>query len=356
MSDLYYETSGPGSAAAPSARESGHDTAGRQNEAAGPAPGRGHESPERTDNSREYEETQAGTEARIAAQDELPSPEQSYAATWGDDPGYYDEADLASEYDGDLAALLAAEDDLPAPQEEHARTWGDNPGYHDEADPSPQDGRDPATLTTGEQGPAAWLAPERPDAQDAGAEPPLPEATVGTDAQDAGNRDEDAVSTTGRQPDQPETDLADQPELPGPDADTPLSPEGERVKALEAELGEARQKIAELQAKNDEPAASADRIEQQPTSSESLLLPENQNPRDEVADANDSTAAHSRLRRAVSADTFGAAATLIDASDTIRLVAMHATPGEVVIGLTATALGLVSLGLAKVEQHRKGKK
>jgi hypothetical protein len=74
------------------------------------------------------------TEAQIASLDQLPTPQESVAATWGDDPDYYDEADSASEYDGDLSAIIAQQDELPTPQESHAATWGDDPDYYDEAD------------------------------------------------------------------------------------------------------------------------------------------------------------------------------------------------------------------------------
>jgi hypothetical protein len=82
----------------------------------------------------EYTETDAEVEARIADQDELPTPEESRQATWGDNPDYYDETEFSAEYDGDLDAFLAEEDELPTPQESRARTWGDNPDYYDETD------------------------------------------------------------------------------------------------------------------------------------------------------------------------------------------------------------------------------
>jgi hypothetical protein len=215
--------------------------------------------------------------------------------------------------------------------------------------------------------------------------PRVAESTPGHQADESGA--DLAATETGQAPEtRAATDRStdappgppDRPELSEADVGESLSPEAERFQALETENAQARQKIADLEAKNDEQAArieqllaSTDRRPGETTTPErgadepaispdqdakSLLLAENKNPRDEVADTNDSTAAHTRLRRAVSADTFGTAATLIDATDTIRLVAMHATPGEVMIGLAATALGLVSLGLAKAEQHRKEKK
>jgi hypothetical protein len=42
---------------------------------------------------------------------------ESRQATWGGNPEYYDEADLASEYDGDLSALTTADRDPYGGQE-----------------------------------------------------------------------------------------------------------------------------------------------------------------------------------------------------------------------------------------------
>jgi hypothetical protein len=139
MSDLGTETpESPGTAGS---------GGGWQHETADPEFGHRRESPAGTRDYAEYEQTQAGTEARIAVQDELPSPVQSRAGTWGDDPEYYDEIELAAAYDGDLSAFLAAEDDLPTPQESRTRTWGDNPEYHDET-----------SLASGDDGPGAQPA------------------------------------------------------------------------------------------------------------------------------------------------------------------------------------------------------
>jgi hypothetical protein len=121
VSDLDYETSQAGTAEA----EPAHDAGSRQQ----------YETAEPADHSYgEYTETDAEVQARIAGQDELPAPEESRQATWGDNPDYYDEAELGAEYDGDVDALLAGEDELPTPQESRQATWGDNPEYYDESD------------------------------------------------------------------------------------------------------------------------------------------------------------------------------------------------------------------------------
>jgi hypothetical protein len=89
---------------------------------------------------------------RIASQDELPTPEESRAATWGDNPQYYDETDLATEYDGDASTYHSWEDDLPTPEESRAATWGDNPQYYDETDLATEYDGDLDALTASEPG------------------------------------------------------------------------------------------------------------------------------------------------------------------------------------------------------------
>jgi hypothetical protein len=401
MSDLYYETSQPVGTAEPSGPESGHDSGtGRQHEAAEPSVAHGYESLAATDAYGAYQETQADTEARIAGQDELPSPAQSHEATWGDSPDYYDEAELAAEYDGDLSAFLAAEDELPTPGESRARTWGDDPDYYDEAEPAAEYDGDLTALTTDEDVPAAQHARPGPGADDTHPEPALPpQDTQGDYAQqaDTENRDQDAASLTDEHPASAETaqiaaeqgpapeadamaDVStdaqpgrpDHAELPEGDTAKPLSPEAEQLKALETENAQARQKIADLEERNDEQATRIERLlagtERHP---DGTSTPEHGADRPGTAPDQDASRAerkssgesadiedakHSRWRSAVSADSFGAAATLIDAADTVRLVAVHATPGDAMIGLGATILGLASLGLTKIEQHRKEKK
>jgi hypothetical protein len=154
MSDLYHETSETGSAEA-GTWDSGLDTStGQEHETAEPAPGYGYESPAETGGYGEYYETQADTEARIADQDdELPSPAESRAATWGDSPEYYDETELGAEYDGDISAFIAEEDELPTPQESRARTWGDNPDFYDETDLASEYDGDLSSFTADDDSP-----------------------------------------------------------------------------------------------------------------------------------------------------------------------------------------------------------
>jgi hypothetical protein len=181
-------------------------SAGWRHETAEPASGHRRESLAGTDDYGEHEETQGGTEARIAMQDELPSPAQSQAATWGDSPEYYDETELAGTYDGDLGAFLAAGDDLPTPQESRARTWGDNPEYYDETSLASGHDEDPGTPAAPDHGPAAPHAPARPEAQDTDAESA---GTAMAPADVAGTR----LKNIGRPPDAGD----DPPQLPGTD-------------------------------------------------------------------------------------------------------------------------------------------
>ena len=126
MSDLYHETSETGTAEPGTGWQPAYDAASYQHDdAAEPEPG-----------------------ARIADQDELPTPAESRATTWGDNPSYYDDTELGSEYDGDADAFIAQQDELPTPQESRARTWGDNPDYYDETDLASEYDGDLSALTT----------------------------------------------------------------------------------------------------------------------------------------------------------------------------------------------------------------
>jgi hypothetical protein len=204
----------------------------------------------------------------------------------------------------------------------------------------------------------------------------------------ADNRGHDSANTAGGPPDLTGTDLAsagpelepqaqsgvDRTEMPAGDVVKPLSPEAEQLKVLEVENAQARQKIADLETKNDELAARLDRIEQllasnadrrpgdasapergadEPgTSQRQDASRTERRSTDRETDIN--AAEPSRWRRVVSAENFGAAGTLLSAADTITQFAMHATP-EGVVGLATTVLGLAALGLGKAEKNRKGK-
>jgi hypothetical protein len=90
-----------------------------------------------------------GDTAAVAAEDQLPTRQDSRNSAWGDSPEY-DEAGLGAEYDEDLDALTA-ENQLPARQDSRAATWGDDPGYYDEADLSAEYDGDLDALTAEDQ-------------------------------------------------------------------------------------------------------------------------------------------------------------------------------------------------------------
>ena len=52
----------------------------------------------------------------------------------GDNPDDYEGTEPGAERVSDGDAFLSWEDELPTPQESRARTWGDNPEYYDETD------------------------------------------------------------------------------------------------------------------------------------------------------------------------------------------------------------------------------
>jgi hypothetical protein len=190
VSDLYHDTETGTTGSGIDGTGSGHDTLTYpHHDAAGPGPGRGYESPTEADRYGGYRETEAETQARIAGQDELPTPQQSRETTWGDNPDYYD-ADLAYEYDGDASAFIAGQDELPTPQQSREATWGDNPDYYDADLASEYDGDATALTPTGhnpddgqEAAPGTWDHPAgdqhaqaRTGTEDTAAEPVAPQA------------------------------------------------------------------------------------------------------------------------------------------------------------------------------------
>jgi len=315
-----------------------------------------------------YQETDAEVQARIASQDELPTPEESRAATWGDNPQYYDDADLAAEYDGDAGAFQSWEDDLPTPEESRAATWGNNPQYYDEAELATEYDGDLSALTAGSAGNEAGqegtgkAAPGSGLASDAGAI-----ADVRTDT---------------------EPGLADDAERPQEDSGEPSSAEARQISALEAERDQARQENADLKAENaDLKAENADvkaqnatqaaLIDRQTALIQQLLAhtgryqdgetstpdhgedgPDGSREQDALLGERISTdqradtkrEEQTRWRRAASAENVGAVSTVLGAAD----IAMHGMPG-VAVALGATAIGVASWGQAKIEKHRKGK-
>jgi hypothetical protein len=69
----------------------------------------------------------ASAEARIAEEERLPSRQEAWRQTWEDTPEYYDDAELATLYDGDESSLAAEGQGLPTRQEAREQTWEDSP-------------------------------------------------------------------------------------------------------------------------------------------------------------------------------------------------------------------------------------
>jgi hypothetical protein len=392
VSDTHQETSRVGTTEPDVGREPADDVGSQPQYETGEPAGQSY---------REHTETDAEVQARIAGQDELPALAESRQVTWGDNPEYYDETEPGAEYDGDVDAFLARQDQLPTPQESRARTWGDNPDYYDETDLASEYDGDHGAVTTEEDSPAARRVPASPETKDADAESAIaPEDTTGSpQGTDAGHRDQNAASSAGDQSAPARTDLAvtelgraqdgqatadtgtgaasrpDRAELPRGDDRNVLSPETDRLKALETEHDAARQKIADLEAElkavKDEQVARLDRIEQLLASTDRPQL-EGANPPEHRTGQPDATrnqdasiderrkseeqrdtadAKPARWRRIVSSENAGIASALIGATGTVSDFVMHATPAGAV-GLGATAFGLVSLGLAKIEKNR----
>jgi hypothetical protein len=146
VSELDYETetSERETAEADASQEPLGDTGSREEYETGEPAHRGY---------REYTETDAEVEARIADQDELPPREESRQSAGADDLGNYDMTDLGAEYDGDIDAFLAEQDELPPRQEYHA-SLHDQPNYHDETNLTSGYDGDLGALTTEEEDPA----------------------------------------------------------------------------------------------------------------------------------------------------------------------------------------------------------
>ena len=156
----------------------------------------------------------------------------------------------------------------------------------------------------------------------------------------------------------------------------------ERISALEAENTDAQREVADLKAQNGELSARLDRVEglladlakrsdgdSSPVKrgeERSTTAVDEQDRHDavhqaEIAERNDSKegadskdAEPSRWRRMTSAENVGIAGTAVGAADTLAQFTMHATP-EGVVGVSATILGLIATGLAKVEQNKAKK-
>jgi hypothetical protein len=352
VSDLYQETAEPPDT---SARDPGADHITReQPDTARPEPGYRHESPGESRGDDGYQETDAEVRARIASQDELPTPEQSRVATWGDNPQYYyDDADLTAEYDGDASVFQSWEDDLPTPEESHAATWGDRPQYYDEAYLASEYDGDLGSLTTRYAGHEA--GPEE----------------KGMAGSDSGLPPDERTDTESGQVNDAEHPQEGSSEL--------SSPEAIQIRALEAERDQARQEKADLKAENARKAAlidrqttlieqllarddahqgsgeasAPDRTSEEPTAwrDQDLKSPtiEGRKGTEQGADAAD--AEQPLWRRTASAENVGAVGTVLSAAGLFL-------PGAsgLAFGLGAAAIGGFSLVQAKLEKkHGKGK-
>jgi hypothetical protein len=116
-----------------------------------------------------------------AAEDGLPPRQEVSDAAWSDSPEW-DEAGLASEYEGDLGAI-EAEDQLPPRQDVNDRIWSDSPGWHDEADLGTEYDGDLGALVAEDR------LPSRPDARAA-----TWDDTVGPDNRAPGSPSDDPAS------------------------------------------------------------------------------------------------------------------------------------------------------------------
>lgn len=247
MSDLYHETT--------EVRDPEPDTS--QEPAPDNSPRQQYETTEQADRGYDdYTESQAEVEARIADQDELPTPAESRQATWGDNPDYYDEADLDTAYDNDADAFLAEQDELATPQESRAQTWGDSPEYDDEPDPAPEHDQNLDAATPQEDDPAVQQAPESPDPADSRAEPAVSQEDAPENhAQDtdSASHHQDPAAATDENPDPAGSNLAaaeTNPDLSSeqhqPSADAEATPD---LKQLTEENAELKQRLTAMEAR-----------------------------------------------------------------------------------------------------------
>lgn len=122
MSELRGGTAdGSDSSGAADPGDTWHQTGSERETAHGP----GYESRSESDDHAEYDD--AELDARIAAEDTLPTRQEARAYTWGENADNPDPGDsnpgLAD--GGDLGAFITEQDRLPTRQEARAYTWGD---------------------------------------------------------------------------------------------------------------------------------------------------------------------------------------------------------------------------------------
>jgi hypothetical protein len=219
VSDLDYETPETGTAETDTSREPGRDADSRQQ----------HETPGPADQGYcEYTETDAEIEARIAGQDEGPSPQESRQATWGDNPDYFDET-AASLYDDYFDPVTTHEDSEAA---QHAAASPDAENTHTESAIPPEDavGRyaKDADAATRDQD-AASTAEQARRATEAGPDDIQPHpARRGGEPSSAVECADHQSDLSGERADHPGSGQPEQPDRPAPVPDAgPLDSSGE---------------------------------------------------------------------------------------------------------------------------------
>jgi hypothetical protein len=252
---------------------------------------------------------------------------------------------VAGSHAGEEHGELLTRDEYAA-QTEHDTAVGDAPQYIEEADLAAIDAYD-----TAHDQAASRAQNEDPS-----------EAPGGTLTEHAGH---DA--------DPPETEDARDPDAGH--AETRES-DTERISALEAENAGAQQRIADLEARNDEQAAHLERIEQLlaaadrqpvtdgiqgeeghrdvPATRQDLESPGIAAREDVRSGADTKDDKPARWRRIASSENIGLAGTVVGAADTVAQFVMHATP-EGMVGLSATVLGVAATLMSMAEKHKDGK-
>jgi hypothetical protein len=126
----------------------------------------------------DYQAYEAVIEARLTAEDQLPTRQESRAYTWSDAPDsgaddpWPDYDDPAAQHDEDLDTFIAEQDRLPIRQQARAYTWGDAPsGAEQEAVTDTRTGASPLTSETG----AAAESPAHAQHETAGDTSPDPQ-------------------------------------------------------------------------------------------------------------------------------------------------------------------------------------
>lgn len=145
-----------------------------------------------------------------------------------------------------------------------------------------------------------------------------------------------------------------------------LSPEQQRISALEAQIADMKaeydarfeQQLADQKADKDAQSARIDRIEHQHIAEDaahaarSAAITEHEDTR---PGAVAKEAENTRWRRVVSAGNAEMTSAVLGVADTLTQFATHASP-EGILTLGAAAFGLAAVGLAKAEEKRKEKR